>query len=85
MPPVNCEACLTRDDCFHLAAFEQGDDAVAAVPYTIFRSPDLIGFDFSATRQHYYGFATLTGSNSWSTGRDWIGRAACMRSGERGW
>jgi hypothetical protein len=26
--------------------FQQGDNPVAAVPYTIFGSPDLIGFDF---------------------------------------
>ena len=81
-----CEfGCLTRDDRFHLAAFEQRDHTVAAVPYTIFRSPDLVGFDFSAAGQHYYGFATLPVSNSWSTGRDRIARGARMgRCGLRG-
>jgi hypothetical protein len=59
---------LTGRDCFDLASFQQGDNPAAAIPYTIFGSPDLIGFDFSAAGQDYYGFAALPGSNSWSTG-----------------
>src|SRR6185369_2062464 len=78
-------ASLTRDDRFHLSALEQSDHAVAAVPYTIFRSPDLVGFDFSAAGQHYYGLATLTVSDSWSTRRHWIARRACVRSRNLFW
>jgi hypothetical protein len=47
---------------------EQGDHAVAAIPYTIFGAPDFVGIDFSAARQDYYGFATGSGSDSWSRG-----------------
>ena len=77
--------CSTRGNRLHLAAFEQRDHAVAAVPYTIFRSPDLVGFDFSAAGQHYYGFAALTVSHSWPTRRHWIARGACVRSRNLFW
>src|ERR1044072_8538032 len=51
---LTCElGCLTRRDVLHLAALQQGDNSVAAVPYTIFGAPDLVGFDFLASRQHY--------------------------------
>lgn len=75
----------TRDDRFHLAAFEKRDHAVAAVPDSIFRSPDFVGFDFSTTHQHYHRFAALAGSQTWSTGRDWITRGACVGSCVCGW
>ena len=66
----------TRDDGFYLATFEQGDDAVAAVPDAVFRAPDFIGFDLSAAGKHDYGFAALAGCDAWSTRRDRVaGRA----------
>ena len=70
---------LTRDDGFYLATFEQGDDAVAAVPEAVFGAPDFVGFDFSAARKHDYGFATLAGCDAWSTRRDGITRGTCVR------
>src|SRR6185369_15336287 len=80
-PPINFRTpCLTRHDVLHLAAFQQSDNPIAAVPYTIFGAPDLVGFDFSAARQHYYGFTTLSGCDSWPTGRDRIPSRACVCS-----
>ena len=67
---------LTRDDGFYLSAFEQGDDAVAAVPDAVSCAPDFVGFDFSAAGEHDYGFAALAGCDAWSTCRDWVAGGA---------
>ncbi len=76
--PANCSCAfflLSRYDRFDLAAFQERDDAVAAIPDSVSRSPNFVSIDLPAAGQHYHGFAALPLSHAWSTGRNRIGVA----------
>jgi len=55
-------------DGSYAAGFQQGDDAVLAIPDAVARAPDFVGFDLSAAGQHDDGFGAASGTDAWSTG-----------------